>query len=182
MSDINEKITEIRERAANGEDVQVLLQELTDMLGGVFKDKMHLHGSLTLTLTKEDGSIETRHKDNLVVDAGFDLIADAIGATASRPAIISHIAVGTGAVAPAAGDTTLGTELVRQAATYAHTAGTKVFTMTTTLAAGVGSGAITEAGVLNAATLGDLLDRVTFAVINKGAGDSLTAQFSFTMS
>jgi hypothetical protein len=74
------------------------------------------------------------------------------------------------------------TELTRQAATYAHTAGTKVFTLTATFAAGIATGAITEAGVLNAPSAGTMLDRVVFAVINKGADDTLTATFQFTLS
>lgn len=139
-------------------------------------------GTMLATLTKADGSVELIKRNNLVVDAGFDLIADAIGKTSSRPAIISHIAVGTGIVAAAAGNTTLGTELNRQAATYAHTGGTKVFTMAATFAAGTATGAITESGVLNAASSGALLDRVVFPVINKGIDDSLDITFTFTLS
>ncbi len=42
--------------------------------------------------------------------------------------------------------------------------------------------AITEAGVFNAASAGSMFDRVVFPVVNKGADDSLTAVFTFTMS
>ena len=143
---------------------------------------LKLKGAMTAVLTKEDGSVETRFKDNIIVNVGFDFIADAIGKSASRPNVMSHIAVGTGTVAAAAGDTTLGTELARAAATYAHTAGTKTFTFTCTFAAGTATGAITEAGVLNASTSGILFDRVVFAVINKGASDTLQVTFTFTMS
>jgi hypothetical protein len=48
--------------------------------------------------------------------------------------------------------------------------------------AGDSTGALTEAGVFNAATGGIMLDRVVFPVVNKGADDSLTAVFTFTMS
>lgn len=147
-----------------------------------FLDGIKLHGSMTAILTKEDGTVETRFKDNIIVNAGFDFVADAIGKAASRPAVMSHIAVGTGVTAAAATQTALVTELVRQAATYAHTAGTKVFTFTMTLAAGVGTGAITEAGVFNAASAGTMLDRVVFAVINKAASDTLQVTFTFTMA
>lgn len=143
---------------------------------------LKLKGTMTAVLTKEDGSVETHFKDNIIVNVGFDFIADAIGKSASRPGVMSHIAVGTGTVAAAPANSALGTELARSAATYAHTAGTKVFTFTTTFAAGTGTGAITEAGVLNAATSGILLDRVVFAVINKGAADTLQVTFTFTMS
>lgn len=143
---------------------------------------LKMKGTMDAVLFKEDGSVETRYKDNIIVNVGFDFIADAIGKSASRPGVMSHIAVGTGTVAAAAGNTALDTELARAAATYAHTAGTKTFTFTCTFAAGTGTGAITEAGVLNASSSGILFDRVVFAVINKGAADTLQVTFTFTMS
>lgn len=141
-----------------------------------------LKGSMTAVLIREDGTTETRFKDNIIVNVGFDFVADAIGKAAGRPGVMSHIAVGQGVAPAAPGDSALGAELARVAATYAHTAGTKVFTFQTTFAAGVGTGPITEAGVVNAAAAGILLDRVVFAVINKGVADTLQVTFSFTMS
>lgn len=143
---------------------------------------MKLHGALTLILQKKDGQVEVMKKDNLIVNVGFDFIADAIGKSASRPAVMSHIALGTGTTAAAASQTALVTELTRLAATYAHTVGTKVFTFTASFGAGVATGAITEAGVLNAASAGIMLDRVVFPVVNKGADDTLQAVFTFTMA
>jgi len=143
---------------------------------------LRLTGAMELCLRRPNGEVIVRRKDNLIVDAGFDFIADAIGKPTGRPGAMSHIAVGTGTVAAATGNTGLGTELARKAATYAHTAGTKIFTFEATFNPGEATGAITEAGVLNAAAAGALLDRVVFAVINKGADDTLTQKFTFTMS
>ena len=143
---------------------------------------LRLRGAVELRLYRANGEIVVRRKDNLIVDVGFDFIADVIGLSSGRPGSMSHIAVGTGVVAAAAGDTVLGAELARKAAAYAHTAGTKVFTFETTFDPGEATGAITEAGVFNAATAGTMLDRVVFAVINKGADDTLTQKFTFTMS
>ncbi len=143
---------------------------------------LRLRGAMELVLRRANGEVIVRRKDNLIVDVGFDFIANAIGLSTGRPGGMSHIAVGTGTVAAAAGDTALGTELARKAATYAHTAGTKVFTFETTFDPGEATGAITEAGVFNATTAGTMLDRVVFAVINKGADDTLTQKFTFTMS
>jgi len=145
-------------------------------------DPIKLKGSMELVMHRGDGSVETVRKDNIIVDVGFDLIADALGKATGRPAVLSHIAVGTSSTAADASQTALGTELSRIAATYAHTAGTKTFTMSADFAAGVATGAITEAGVFNASTDGVMFDRVTFAVINKGADDSMTVTFTFTMS
>jgi hypothetical protein len=144
-------------------------------------DNIKVKGSLTMTLTKPNGDIDVRRKDNIIVNGGFDFICDAIANT-SRPAIMSHIAVGTGTSTPVATQTTLVAELLRKAAAYAHTTGTKFFTLTTTFNEDEATGAITEAGVFNSASDGTMLDRVTFSVINKGEDDVLTCQFQFTLS
>lgn len=148
----------------------------------MIQETMKLHGAITLLLNKANGNVETVHKDNIIVDVGFDFIADAIGKAASRPGVMGFIALGTGTTAAAAGQTALVTELDRNAATYAHTTGTKTFSFTANFPAGDATGAITEAGVFNAASAGIMLDRVVFPVVNKGADDSLTAVFTFTMS
>jgi hypothetical protein len=145
-------------------------------------EAMQLHGAMTLIVRRADGAIETVHRDNIIVNVGFDFISDAIGKASSRPAVMGYIALGTGTTAAAATQSTLVTELDRNVATYAHTAGTKTFTFTADFPAGDATGAITEAGVFNAASGGIMLDRVVFPVVNKGVDDSLTAVFTFTMS
>nr|DAO47986.1 MAG TPA: hypothetical protein [Caudoviricetes sp.] len=143
---------------------------------------LKLKGTFMATLKHPNGNIETLRKDNLILNVGFDFIADAIGKASGRPGVMSHTAVGTGSDAVASSQTALVTELARKAATYAHTAGTKVFTFSTYFAAGEATGAITEAGICNASSGGTFIDRVTFAVINKGADDELTVNFQFTLS
>jgi hypothetical protein len=145
-------------------------------------ETMQLQGAMTLIVRRASGDIETVHKDNIIVNVGFDFIADAIGKSASRPSVMGFIALGTGTTAAAASQSALVSELDRNAATYAHTTGTKAFSFTADFPAGDGTGAITEAGVFNAASGGIMLDRVVFPVVNKGADDSLTAAFTFTMS
>ena len=147
----------------------------------MIQETMQLHGSLTLFVLRASGESETVHQDNLIVNVGFDFIADAVGKSASRPGTMGYIALGTGTTAAAATQSSLVTELDRNAATYAHTAGTKTFTFTADFAAGDATGAITEAGVFNAASAGIMFDRVVFPVVNKGADDSLTSVFTFTM-
>lgn len=146
------------------------------------QETAHIKGSLVITHRKADGTVDVRRKDNLILNAGFDFIADAIGKSASRPNVMSHIAVGTDSTAVAASQTGLTTELSRKAANYQHTAGTKIFTFTTTFNPGEATGAITEAGVCNASSGGTFLDRVTFAVVNKAADDTVTLNFQFTLS
>ena len=145
-------------------------------------DKLKLKGSFTGILRHKDGSVQVRRKDNLILNVGFGFIGDAIGKANDRPACMGYTAVGTGTNNTAPEQTNLVQELARKPATYAHTAGTKVFTYTTKFAAGEATGAITEAGICNASSGGIFLDRVTFAVINKGSDDTYESHFQFTMS
>ena len=55
-------------------------------------------------------------------------------------------------------------------------------TFSATFNAGEATGALTEAGVCNAATGGTFFDRVVFAVLNKGADDTFTANFEITFT
>jgi len=144
--------------------------------------KVGLKGTLTLELRDENGKLkETRRKDNIIVSSGFDFICQQVSGTAVTTAM-TYIAVGTGSTAPVIGNTALGAETARVNGTYAHTGGTQVFTVSATFNPGVATAAIQEAGVFNAASAGTMLDRVTFSVINKGANDTLTATFQFTLS
>ena len=149
---------------------------------GKMKDGLKIKGSFSAVLRHKDGSVEVRRKDNLILNGGFDFICAALGDNTNRGAAMGYTAVGTGTTAVAATQTALVSELARAAATYAHTTGTKVFTMSTYFAAGTATGAITEAGICNASTSGTFLDRVVFDVINKAADDELTTNFQFTLS
>lgn len=137
---------------------------------------------MTATLIKPSGEVMVTHKNNMVVDVGFDFIADAMCKSPSRPDIMGYIGVGKGTTAVSGTQAALVDEIgVRQSAVYAHTAGTKSFTLSTFLDAGTATGPITEAAVFNAAVAGAMLDRVVFDVINKGAADTLTVAFTFNM-
>jgi len=59
-----------------------------------------------------------------------------------------------------------------------------VITMVCTLGAGVGTGAITEAGIFNVATQNttDLLLYASFSTVNKAAGDSLVVTWTLTFA
>jgi hypothetical protein len=146
------------------------------------QDFCGLKGSFIAVLKKANGDIQVTRKDNLILNVGFDFIADAIGKASGRPDAMSHTALGTGTTATAATQTGLVNELFRKEAIYSHASNTKVFTFTTEFPAGVATGAITEAGICNAQSGGIFIDRVTFAVINKAADDTLTTNFQFTLS
>ena len=120
---------------------------------------------------------------NLVVTVGRQHIADQMADQGA--AAMSHMSIGTGTTAADATDTALETEIDRNTLS-SKTQGTgsdahKV-TYVGDWAAGDGTGAITEAGIFNSASAGDMLCRSVFAVKNKAAGDTLTLTWVLTFS
>lgn len=153
-------------------------QELADLLSRV--DDADVEDNVKIVLRGPDGEIkaeETIH--NLIVTVGKNAIAEQLLAAPSiaKP---THMAVGTGTTAAAAGDTALQTELDRNALTSKSRSG-NVVTLVGDWAAGDATGAITEAGLLNAGSGGDLYARAVFSVINKGAGDTLSITWTITV-
>lgn len=147
---------------------------------------MNLHdtftptGELEIVVRDSQGNIkETRKAKNLVVAAGKTYLASrAVGTSAS---IMSHMAIGTGTGTPVSTDTTLGTEAGRVSLASSSNSANAI-TYTATFPAGTGTGAITEAGILNASSSGTMLCRTTFPVVNKAAGDSIAVTWVVTIS
>ncbi len=144
------------------------------------KDETKATGKLTVEIKDKDGKVkDTRQLTNLVVSDGLDFIASRMkDATATA---MSHMAIGTGSTAAASGDSALGTEAARQALT-STTVNNNAVSYVASFAAGTGTGAITEAGILNAGSSGTLLCRTVFSVVNKGASDSMTITWTITIS
>lgn len=149
-------------------------------------DIMNLHdtftptGELEIVLRDSQGNIkQTIKAKNLVVSAGKTYLASRAVGTSSN--IMSHMAIGTGTGTPVGGDTTLGTEAGRVVLASASNSANAI-TYTATFPAGTGTGAITEAAVLNASSAGTMLCRTTFPVVNKAAGDSIAVTWVVTIS
>ena len=138
----------------------------------------NLTGKVHVTLTNEHGEVIEQRAANLVVTTGKNFTASRMVGVASN--VMSHMAVGAGTTAAVVGDTTLGSELGRVALT-ASTAVNNVVTYTATFGAGTGTGAVTEAGIFNAASAGTMLCRVVFAVVNKGANDTIAITWTVTV-
>ena len=144
------------------------------------KEELKVTGGLKVEVKDKDGNVkDSRELKNLVVTAGLGYIASRMKeATATA---MSHMAIGTDNTAAAAGNTALGNEAARQALT-STTVSSNTVEYVASFAAGTGTGAITEAGVLNAASGGTMLCRTVFSVVNKGASDSMTITWTITIS
>ena len=141
----------------------------------MINDGLKLKGKLAISL---NGKI-IQEVDNLVVTAGKGYVASRMkDATATA---MSHMAIGSGSTAAAASDTALGNQLGRVALT-STTVSNAVVTYVASFPAGTGTGAVTEAGILNASSGGTMLCRTVFSVVNKGASDSMTVTWTVTVS
>lgn len=148
-------------------------------------ENIKLKGQLGIVLTGPDGIVKNEIVvPNLVVDAGLAYIASRMkDATATA---MSHMAVGTSSTAAADAQTALVTESARVALTSTTLVTTAVSNdsvqYVASFPAGTGTGALTEAGIFNAASSGTMLCRTVFSVINKGALDSLTITWKVTVA
>lgn len=144
---------------------------------------LHIKGEYHIELFDKDGNLkDERRGENLVTTVGKNDIVDQLLAS---PAAVkpTHMAIGTGTTAAAVGDTTLQTETAStRVALTSKTRSTNVLTMVGDWAAGIGTSAVTEAGVFNAASAGDLYSRAVFSAINKGASDTLKITWTYTIS
>ena len=133
-----------------------------------------------------------KHNRNLVPTAGKAAVASRINGSGAE-AVFDKIGWGTGATAPAAGDTTLLAEVSASggAAAGVHVVAAATASRVTTTVANdtaqlvgtvtaAGTIAVTESGVFNAATNGKLLARQTFTAINVVSGDSI--QFTWKIA
>lgn len=142
-------------------------------------DAIKITGDVTIKVFSPDGALKDKREiTNLVVTSGKQFIAGRMTGTATA---MSHMAVGAGTTAAAAGDTALQSELGRVALTSGTTAGA-ITTYVASFPPTVGTGAVTEAGILNASSGGTLLCRTVFSVVNKGVDDAMTITWAITVS
>ena len=142
----------------------------------MLKDGLKLKGKLQIALNGET----IKEVDNLVVTAGKNFVASRMK-DASATAM-THMAVGTGSTAAAAGDTALGSQVGSRVSLTSTTVTSNEVAYVATFAAGTGTGALTEAGLFNASSSGTMLCRTVFSVVNKGAADSMTITWTVTVS
>ena len=146
----------------------------------MFTELVNVKGNLEVILLDGNGiQKDYRKVENLVVAVGKQVIAARL--LGNTLAVMSHMAVGSDATAAATGQTALGAELGR--VVFDSTARTtNVLTYVSTFGAGVGTGALTEAAILNAAATGNLLCRTTFSVVNKAAADTVVITWNVTVA
>lgn len=135
------------------------------------RDALLLKGRALLQLFRDGELLDVRLTPNLVVDTGRAFVIDRV--QAASPAVCDYQAVGTNNTAANAADTTLNTEIGTRVQGTLSQPTAYTDRLVSTFAAANGTGALVETGRLNASSSGTLYTRLVFAVINKGASDSL---------
>ena len=144
------------------------------------KEKAGIMGVIEIICRGKDGKVKgERLVRNKITNAGLAAMAALLLTDVTEDGF-DYIAVGVGTTAAAATDTTLETEITDSGLARAAGTGTRVTTTVTndtaqlaTTFSVTGSKAVTEAGMLNAASAGDLLARQVFSALNVVDGDSL---------
>lgn len=145
------------------------------------KNGFKLKGVIRIRKLSADGRVlEESTVDNLVVNAGKAEVAQLIGAGLGGTAF-QYIAIGTGTTAESATDTAMEIEIARKAATVTNTTTTVTndtaqFVATFSSSDGLsGTAAVTEYGLFNDATAGDMLSHAIKAAKNMDwdAGEQL---------
>ena len=143
-------------------------------------DGLKLRGDVALVLRDKDGNIkDERLIENLIVDTGLNFICDRMK---DDETAMTHMALGSGSTAAAAGDTTLGSQLGSREVLDSSTVTNNQIVYVSSFEAGDATGAVTEAGIFNASTGGTMLCRTVFSVVNKAADDTLSVNWTITLT
>jgi|TARA_R110000803_G_scaffold43102_1_gene92269 hypothetical protein len=147
----------------------------------MFNETLKLSGQLAIVLKDKDGNVkEERTEKNLVVTTGLNYIASRMK-DASATAM-THMALGSGTTNALAAQTDLITLLGSREALDSTTVTANAVAYVSSFEAGDATGAVTEAGIFNAATSGTMLCRVKFDVVNKAADDTMTVTWTITLA
>ena len=146
----------------------------------MIKEALKLRGDVALVLRDKDGNVKDERKiENLIVDTGLNFICDRMK---DDETAMTHMALGSGSTAAAAGDTTLGSQLGSREDLDSSTVTANQIVYVASFEAGDATGAVTEAGIFNASSGGTMLCRTVFSVVNKAADDTLTVNWTITLT
>lgn len=153
------------------------------------KDKLKLKGQITVELKNKKGKVIKKRKvNNVITNVGKGVVSGLIGNVGSETAF-TYLAVGTGTTSATSGDTSLESELSSNGLSRASATVSQETTSVTddTLQlkytwTATSVSTVTEAGMFNAGSGGDMLGRQTFSAINTDNGFELTITYKVQLS
>lgn len=155
-----------------------------------FQDRSTITGHVILQVF-DTSTGELKYKvenHNLVVDVGLDEMAQAtFGVGGVGTTNFDFINIGLGTTAPTATDTIIETSACARIQDVAPDvnsliSGETSVSVISSFDGGTCTGAITEAGIFNLITGGQLLARSTFGAVTIGAGDTLNVNYTITIT
>lgn len=152
-------------------------------------DNVKIRGWFDIAIRKSNGRIrEGRVVHNLITSTGKAGAASRLNGSGAEAAF-TYLAVGVGTTAAVTGNTTLETEIVDSGLARVNATASRVTTTVTndtmqlaTTFSVTGTKAVTEAGILNAASVGVLLCRQVFSALNVINGDSFILTYKVQCS
>lgn len=150
-------------------------------------EKLGIVGKVKITHKDKDGkilSIDEGH--NLVVNKGLEMMSKLLNGVSVLP--FTFMQIGTGVTGADPANTTLGTpittpsSMVIQAGTCEYEASYIAKVYATFTNNGVASIAVTEAGMFDAVTPGNMLCRKTFAAKNVAAAEAILVEWKITVA
>jgi len=150
----------------------------------MINENLKMTGQVDMVLRDKDGNVkDAREIKNLVVNSGLAFVISRMAGVSKN--VMSHMALGSSTTAAAAAQTDLlsmlGSREPIDSTTITGTNNEKIVYVSS-FEAGDATGAVTEAGIFNAATGGDMLCRTTFPVVNKQSDDTLAITWTLTLS
>jgi len=135
-----------------------------------------IEGTIKLRNERADGSIVETVQKNLVVRWGLEQVASLLAGNSMPAGMITHLALGDNNTPPIDGDTHLGNELTRAAATITQLSGAESnkIEYRVVYATGAVAGTFKEAGLFDADTIGNMFNRSVFADFPVSVADTLT--------
>ena len=150
----------------------------------MINENLKLSGQLNIVLKDKAGNIkDERVEKNLVVNTGLAFIAARMIGT--YKSVMTHMAIGSSTSSATGAQTDLVSVLgSREAIDSSNIIGSnnEKVVYVSNFEAGDGTGAVTEAGIFNAASSGDMLCRTVFAVVNKAADDTMSISWTITIA
>jgi hypothetical protein len=147
-------------------------------------NQVNIKGQIKAEVFGPDGVCkQTLESHNVIVTNGKEFLASYLQSAVAAAATFTmrYIGLGTDSTAEAVGNTALGTEVGRHSGTVSYISGA-IYQVKATFATGSGTGAITEYGLFSSNTNGTMMGRVTSAVVNVGASDTLTVTYQLILS
>lgn len=144
-------------------------------------ENLKVKGNLEIVLQDKTGKVKKKKKyKNLVVTTGLGFISSRMKDASAG--VMSHMGLGSGTTAAAAGQTDLVSVLGSREAIDASVVSGSAITYSAVFEAGDATGAVTEAGIFNASSSGTMLCRTVFPVLNKAVGDTMSVTWTITIT